>query len=51
MFCEKYITTLELAFQLNLSIKQVIKKNAIGKLKSISGPALQDGKRLLFKRS
>jgi hypothetical protein len=49
-FHEKFITTLELAFKLNLQIKQVTKKNAIGKLVSVSGPQVNDGKRLLFSR-
>ncbi|WP_059172002.1 TniQ family protein [Bacillus sp. FJAT-27445] len=48
MFTNLYITTYELAFHLNLKIKQVITKHRMGKIKSISGPNLKDGKRLLF---
>ncbi|MFO1444483.1 TniQ family protein [Bacillus sp. Bva_UNVM-123] len=50
-FHERFITTLELAFKLNIQIKQVNKRYAIGKLISISGPQFNDGKRLLFLRS
>lgn len=50
-FHEKFITTLELAFKLNLKIKQVNKRFAIGKMISVSGPQFNDGKRLLFLRS
>ncbi|MFT9600946.1 hypothetical protein, partial [Mesobacillus sp.] len=49
-FHERFITTLELAIRLNLQIKQVIKKYTLGKLISISGPQMNDGKRLLFLR-
>jgi hypothetical protein len=49
-FQERFITTLELAIKLNLQIKQVIKKYTLGKLISISGPQMNDGKRLLFLR-
>ena len=49
-FHERFITTLELAIKLNLQIKQVIKKYTLGKLISISGPQVNDGKRLLFLR-
>lgn len=49
-FHKRFITTLELAIQLNLQIKLVIKKCTIGKLNSISGPKFNDGKRLLFLR-
>ncbi|MCH6268884.1 TniQ family protein [Neobacillus citreus] len=49
-FHERFITTLELAITLNLHIKQVIKKYTLGKLISISGPQMNDGKRLLFLR-
>lgn len=50
-FTNLFITTYELAFLYNLKIKQVIKKHAMGKLKSVSGPDLKDGKRLLFSKS
>ncbi|ESU34064.1 hypothetical protein G3A_03035 [Bacillus sp. 17376] len=49
-FHEKFITTLELAIKLNLQIKQVIKKYTLGKMISVSGPQVNDGKRLLFLR-
>ncbi|MFD5853295.1 TniQ family protein [Cytobacillus pseudoceanisediminis] len=49
-FQDRFITTLELAIKLNLQIKQVIKKYTLGKLISISGPQMNDGKRLLFLR-
>ncbi|RBP02056.1 TniQ family protein [Rossellomorea aquimaris] len=49
-FHKRFITTLELSLQLNLQIKQVIKRYTRGKLTSISGPKIKDGKRLLFLR-
>ncbi|VXC35695.1 TniQ protein [Bacillus sp. 349Y] len=49
-FHKRFITTLELSVQLNLQIKQVIKRHTRGKLTSISGPGFCDGKRLLFSR-
>ncbi|MCM3576407.1 TniQ family protein [Mesobacillus subterraneus] len=49
-FHNRFITTLELAIKFNLQIKQVIKKYTLGKLISISGPQMNDGKRLLFLR-
>lgn len=49
-FYNEYITTFELAFILDLQIKQIIKRHSIGKLKSLSGPDQNDGKRLLFRR-
>lgn len=50
-FHERFITTLELAFKLNLTVKQVTKKYSLGKLFSVSGPKFNDGERLLFIRN
>ncbi|WP_458411887.1 TniQ family protein [Schinkia sp. CFF1] len=49
-FHEKFMTTYEVAFKLNLHTKQVLKKHTMGKLISFSGPQVKDGKRLLFCR-
>lgn len=50
-FAEKYITTLELAMILNLSIKQILKKQSNGQLPVVSGPKVNDGKRILYDRT
>ncbi|MCM3410212.1 TniQ family protein [Metabacillus litoralis] len=49
-FLNKYITTYELSFHLDVNIKKVLKRHSSGYYKSFSGPAHNDGKRLLFKR-
>lgn len=49
-FSEKYITTLELSILLNLSMKQVLKKQSIGHFPVVAGPKLSDGKRILYDR-
>lgn len=51
LFHEKFITTFELAIELNTQIKQVLKKHSLGKITSICGPQINDGKRLLFVRN
>ncbi|MCH1627419.1 TniQ family protein [Ferdinandcohnia quinoae] len=50
-FTNQYITTFELSLELNRHIKQILKRHSMGKLKSISGPDYDDGKRLLFNRN
>jgi len=48
LFSESYLTTFEYGIIHKLKVTQVIKKHSMGHLKSVSGPHLQDGKRLLF---
>ncbi|MGN7298277.1 TniQ family protein [Ferdinandcohnia sp. SAFN-114] len=49
-FLNHYITTFELSIELNLHTKKILKQHSMGNLNSISGPELNDGKRLLFYR-
>lgn len=50
LFHEKFITKFELALELNIQIKQVLKKHSLRKIASISGSHVNDGKRLLYRR-
>ena len=36
---------------MNITVKKVIKKHSLGHYKSVSGPQLNDGERLLFLKS
>jgi len=47
-FSRKYITTFQLSLKNNVSISSLLKKVNKGKLKTISGPSHNDGKRVLF---
>lgn len=49
-FAENYITSLELTMILNLSMKQILKKQSLGQFPVVSGPKLNDGKRILYDR-
>src|SRR5690625_975188 len=48
IFYKKYKTSYQLSLITNINLKRIIKKHAIGKIISISGPNLSDGMRLLF---
>jgi hypothetical protein len=49
-FNKNYITTLELAFQKNIKISQLLTQYRMKKISAISGPEFNDGYRLLFYR-
>jgi len=51
LFYQTYLTSYQLAFKKNLTVKQILKLNQINKINAAFGPHTGDGKRLLFLRS
>jgi hypothetical protein len=49
-FYNYFLTTYQLSFRKNKSVKQILKLHTINKIKAIYGPHTGDGKRLLFTR-
>lgn len=50
LFQQQFLTTLELSFLTKISIRTLLKKVSSGKLPIISGPKLDNSKRILFDR-
>lgn len=50
-FESKYFTTFQISMIKSISTKRILKKYNKGKLIAVSGPELNDGKRLLFLKS
>jgi hypothetical protein len=50
-FESKFFTTFQLSYIKRLNIKSIIKKAGNKKLEIVAGPSLNDGQRLLFKKS
>lgn len=50
-FHQTYLTSYQLAFKKNLTVKQILKLNQLKKISAVFGPHTGDGKRLVFLRS